>query len=64
MNKMHILLKQIQMYDELPTLMNAQMKKVTVNLDDCYRFFLQSELAIPFEEYVRFEKALLSFTYP
>lgn len=64
MNKMHILLKQIQMYDELPTLMNAQMKKVTVNLDDCYRFFLQSELAIPFEEYVRFEKALLSFPYP
>ena len=63
MNKMHILLRQLNLEDELPTLMNATIKKVTVNLDDCYRFFLQSEDCIPYEEFIRFEKGLQSFPY-
>ena len=52
MNKMHILLKQLHLLDELPTLMNAKITKVTVNTEDCYRFFLRSDLPIPFEEYI------------
>ena len=64
MNKMHILLRQLNLEDELPTLMNATIKKVTVNLDDCYRFFLQSENCIPYDEYIRFEKGLAQFPYP
>ena len=37
---------------------------MTVNLDDCYRFFLQSENCTPYDEYIRFEKGLAQFPYP
>ena len=63
MNKMHILLRQLQLENELSTLMDASINKVTVNQDDCYRFFLQSEKCIPFDEFIRFEKGMTLFPY-
>mgnify|MGYP002518081371 CR=1 FL=1 len=64
MNKMQILLRQLELENDLPVLSNAEIKKVTVNQNDCYHFFIASNEIIPFEEYRRFEKQLQTFPYP
>lgn len=64
MNKMHILLRQLQLEDELPILNEAVIEKVTVNQNDCYHFFIQSDQCLPFDEYRRFQKQLTGFPYP
>lgn len=64
MNKMHILLRQLQLENELPVLMDAILEKVTVSQKDCYHFFIDSDACIPFEEYRRFQRQLKTFPYP
>lgn len=64
MNKMEILLKQLQLEKALPILMNATIEKVTVNHEDCYHFFIASDACVPFEEYRQFKKQLEQFPYP
>lgn len=64
MNKMQILLRQLQLENMLPVLTDATIKKVTVNQDDCYHFFIASDTTIPFEEYRQFKKQLETFPYP
>lgn len=64
MNPMHILMRQLDLENELPILMDATMEKVTVSQDDCYHFFIQSDPCIPFDEYRRFMKQLETFPYP
>ena len=51
MNKLIILLKQLNIIDQVSILMHANLKKVVVHQDNEYSFYIESKDFIPFEEY-------------
>ena len=51
MNKLIILLKQLNIIDQVSILMHANLKKVVVHQNNEYSFYIESKDFIPFEEY-------------
>ena len=64
MNKLIILLKQLNIIDQVSILMHANLKKVVVHQDNEYSFYIESKDFIPFEEYQLLINSGDQFPYP
>ena len=64
MNRMQILLEQLQIEEQVTMLKTAKINRVVVNSADEYRFYIGSYELIDFEEYCLFLKKLSQFPYP
>lgn len=64
MNKLIILLKQLNIVDDCQILLHANLKKVIVHQNDQYDFYIASSSFIPFEEYQLLNDHLQQFPYP
>ena len=64
MNKLIILLKQLNIIDECHELLHAQLKKVIVHKNNLYEFYIHSHSFIPFDEYKLLEDHKDDFPYP
>ena len=64
MNKLIILLKQLNIIDQVSILMHANLKKVVVHQNNEYSFYIESKDFIPFEEYQLLINSGDQFPYP
>ena len=64
MNKLIILLKQLNIIDQVSILMHANLKKVVVHQNNEYSFYIESKDFIPFEEYQLLINSSDQFPYP
>ncbi len=64
MNKMLILLEQLHLNDEVPSLKKANIEKVVVNNDNSYVFYISSSHIVPLEEIRILFSAKKEFPYP
>ena len=61
MNKLIILLKQLNIIEDVNVLLHASLKKVIVHHDSHYTFYILSKDLIPFTEYQRLLDHCLDF---
>ena len=64
MNKLIILLKQLNIIEDVNVLLHASLKKVIVHHDNHYTFYILSKDLIPFTEYQLLLDHGLDFPYP
>ena len=64
MNKLIILLKQLNIIEDVNVLLHASLKKVIVHHDNHYTFYVLSKDLIPFAEYQLLLDHGLDFPYP
>ena len=64
MDKLIILLKQLNIIDQCHELLHAQLKKVIVHKNNHYDFYIYSHSFIPFEEFQLLENHKNDFPYP
>jgi len=64
MNKLIILLKQLNIIEECHILLHTNLEKVVVHKDNSYDFYIKSQSFIPFEEYKLLNDHKEGFPYP